>query len=718
MPVPDGTQMGGGKFMATMVGVSNVSKASVRFFQDELEDVPYTLEAWRGKEGINRISEHVVVIRCQRGNLDLGRMCFKPARIELDCRKGKGGVEVRTIRGMVCSASMKADAKQFLYTIHFVPRLWLLTQKYTCRVRQNMGAEQIVREILEEYGFPFEMRLMSRNRIRGYSVQYGESDLDFIIRLAEENDFYFFFDHCRDKLIFIDDSSKLEYCRPLGEFTWNPGSKLRTMPETVSSFESLWEPQDFSNLAAETSNRGEAASMSELVVLDSLVRSAEGGHRFRFTGFPAFSYNVDYKIIRMDHYYDGNGYRNRLFCIPASRPYQPPQERSRPFIPGLLPATVLGSPEGGHSNQQPFVDDFGRIKVIMHWGHLSRSGNERSILWVPFMRERGFSERLPCVGSEVFVAFIKGDPDFPMVIGGTGFKTQPFSTIEFPHEKKASLIHLYTQKDCMDLAGRYADLSMIKHRKTPGENKESVMEKNSSFTMLNYGEKIGIGESFMDEATFLSGNRSRSLKKREALSDLSNPLNRFTQNATVGCNRQQDAVEKDDALTIEGNRHRSIEKNDCLTIGGYKTVTVGGKITEVIKGDTHLTVLEGAYYHDVASNGANYHAKGDVAHHYDASYKIKAAEEIEISSEGAAVCLTAASEIKLQVGESSLLMKSDGGIELSGIYICISGGDSVDILGNSITSRAAADHNTLGAVVMSDGAAVNTVKGGLVVFDP
>jgi hypothetical protein len=93
-------------------------------------------------------------------------------------------------------------------------------------------------------------------------------------------------------------------------------------------------------------------------------------------------------------------------------------------------------------------------------------------------------------------------------------------------------------------------------------------------------------------------------------------------------------------------------------------------------------------------------------------------KDITIVSESTKIHLTAATEIQLQVGASTLLMKSDGSIKLTGTNIAIDGAQKVAIHGGQVESKADSSHTTAGAIVMSDGSGTNTVKGGMVMLNP
>ncbi|MGV6809106.1 MAG: hypothetical protein ACWA5U_04445, partial [bacterium] len=137
-------------------------------------------------------------------------------------------------------------------------------------------------------------------------------------------------------------------------------------------------------------------------------------------------------------------------------------------------------------------------------------------------------------------------------------------------------------------------------------------------------------------------------------------------------------------------------------IDNNKTIVVDGTHTETIKKDTTITITEGNLKQTVKLG------KSEITVH----------KEITEESETAHIHVTAATEIKLEVGASKLLMKADGSIELSGVNIAINGKQSVNTHGMSVTTKADMDHNTEGAIVKSEGSVSNTVKGTMVMLNP
>jgi type VI secretion system secreted protein VgrG len=157
-------------------------------------------------------------------------------------------------------------------------------------------------------------------------------------------------------------------------------------------------------------------------------------------------------------------------------------------------------------------------------------------------------------------------------------------------------------------------------------------------------------------------------------------------------------------ITIHGqyDMGTTVEHDQTDTVHNNRVITIDGTHTETIKKDTKITITEGPYTHKVAANTATHIAN----------------KEIVTTSETAHIHDTAATEIKLEVGASKLLMKADGSISLEGVNITINGKTIVTVLGGIVHSEAKSEHQTKGAIVLSEGSGTNTIKGGMVMLNP
>ncbi len=173
-------------------------------------------------------------------------------------------------------------------------------------------------------------------------------------------------------------------------------------------------------------------------------------------------------------------------------------------------------------------------------------------------------------------------------------------------------------------------------------------------------------------------------------------------------------------ITIHGqyDMNTTVEHDHSLTVHNDHSSTVDGTHTETVKKDTTVKITEGNLDHDVVAGTAKFHVKGAVSEDFDAKQETIVNQDIIITSESTKIHVTAATEIQLQVGASTLLMKSDGSIKLTGTNIAIDGSEKVAIHGGQVESKADSSHTTSGAIVMSDGSGSNTVKGGMVMLNP
>lgn len=176
--------------------------------------------------------------------------------------------------------------------------------------------------------------------------------------------------------------------------------------------------------------------------------------------------------------------------------------------------------------------------------------------------------------------------------------------------------------------------------------------------------------------------------------------------------------DKDILIYAAHNCDSTIDNNDTQTVHVDRKITVNGKHDETIKGDTTIKITAGKLDHDVVAGTAKYHVTGAVTELFDDKQETTVNSDILVTSKTTKICLTAATEIVLEVGSSKLTMKADGSIKLEGINISIIGTTSVTVKGGIVHSEADSEHQTKGAIVLSEGSATNTVKGGMVMLNP
>ena len=97
------------------------------------------------------------------------------------------------------SAGLSEQGEYFTYHITLRPWLWLLTRTSDCRVFHEKKAPDIIEQVFKDRGFSsgtdYELKLTDSNYPkRDYTVQYRETDFNFVTRLMEKEGIYYYFE--------------------------------------------------------------------------------------------------------------------------------------------------------------------------------------------------------------------------------------------------------------------------------------------------------------------------------------------------------------------------------------------------------------------------------------------------------------------------------------------------------------------------------------------
>jgi type VI secretion system secreted protein VgrG len=116
------------------------------------------------------------------------------------------GSKKRYFSGIVTSLqSVGRQATNYVYRLRLRPWLWLLSRHTDCRIFQDAKVLDIVKTVFRDRGFPDVEERLSRTdyAVRAYTVQYRETDLNFVQRLLEEEGIYYFFRHEQGKHMLV-----------------------------------------------------------------------------------------------------------------------------------------------------------------------------------------------------------------------------------------------------------------------------------------------------------------------------------------------------------------------------------------------------------------------------------------------------------------------------------------------------------------------------------
>ncbi|EEH2814947.1 type VI secretion system tip protein VgrG, partial [Salmonella enterica] len=550
--------------------------------------------------------------------------------------------------GLVTAARVVGhEGRSVTYELRMEPWVKLLTHTSDYKAFQNKTVVDILDEVLAEYPYPVEKRLVESYPVRTWQVQYGETDFDFLQRLMQEWGIYWWFEHSEDShtLVLADAISAHKACPDSPLVEWHQeGLKLdKEFIHTITANESLrtgqWVLDDFdftkprsllANTVANPRETGHATyehyewpgdyfdksegemltrirmeaqrSPGSRVLGGGNIRTLMTGYTFTLENYPTAEVNQEYLLMQTLLFVQDNAqhsgqdqhftFSTRFELHPTREVFRPQRTVSKPHTKGPQSAIVTGP-----SGQEIWTDQYGRVKLQFGWDRYGKM-DENSSCWIRVSYPwagKGFGMiQIPRIGQEVLVDFKNGDPDLPIIVGRT-----------------------YNQ-DTMPpwgLPGMASQSGIFSH---------SLYGGPTNGNMLRFDDKTGAEEV-----------------KFHAEKDL---------NTTVKNNETH---------TVNADRTKTIIHNEITKVHIDRTEDVFGKHTETIKGNRNVKVTEGDQLLTVEKGIREVTVKTGTSTE-------TVEKDISITSISGAIHLTAKTQITLTVGKSSLTMNSDGTITLNG----------------------------------------------------
>ncbi len=506
------------------------------------------------RERISRPFELRLTTVSTRQTIDPNSLLHRPVTATI---KPTDNVE-RHFNGVVRKVTSVADwlRDRATYVLDIVPTLWFLSQSQDCRIFQQMSVVDILREILGTHGVTkVEFNISRTPPKRDYVTQYNETDLLFVHRLLQEAGLFYFFLHSPDEhmLVITDhNQSFLKVDQPLHRLikagnntdvfnAWK--SEAATAPGSVAT-------QDYDLMRPANPVRGRAEATIETpgdgqrqlfrwpaLTFDNPVandrarfrieaeeaaagsREARGcdptlypGSRFTLKEDPVGAgSDVDLAVLEVAHegidetsavgVGEPPSYSNQVTCFPQSTPWREPLDIPRPPMAGIYSGVTLG--EG---DEEIHADPLGRIKVRLMFDHRMETTAGQGI-WVrvaqPWAGDGWGWQHLPRVGTEVAVAFMNGDPDDPVVVGGLYNQSmQPL----FPSKTEQTKSGFRSRSTPHGSADEYCELSFDdrkgkelvfvqaqKDHRTKVKHDQSLKVENDRDVTIGHDETVTVG---------------------------------------------------------------------------------------------------------------------------------------------------------------------------------------------------------------------------------
>ncbi|HTJ82230.1 MAG TPA: type VI secretion system tip protein TssI/VgrG [Polyangiaceae bacterium] len=543
---------------------------------------------------------------------------------------------VRTLSGIVSSAEfLHHDGTHFIFRACIEPPIAALRSREDCRIYQDQSVDEIAKKVLAAAGVDkVEWRLSASYPKREYTVQYRESELDFIHRLFEDEGIFYFFEHSGGEATMViadstatisDDTSVpivfamsqgMAGTDTLSDFSFKkrlrPGmvrlrdydfEKPQTQPDATQSADESYPsvvyefPGGFTKAAdgqrRATARLRELRRDAEVARGRSTASALEVGRAFNVVGASQEPLNGRFIVTELRargrqslsgaagakrgvepgaHEAEAsNSVANEFFAIPDGAPYSPPRTTKRPRIDGLQTATVTGP---SMADEEIHCDKYGRIKVRFHWDRVGQH-DDQSSCWVRVMQvPLGGGLIIPRVGWELAIAFLEGDPDKPVAVGRVynSERTPPYA---LPAAKTSGSL-----KSASTPGG--AGFNEIKMGDSGGSQGFGVSAQKDYNVSVGHDQNETVA---VDESTSIKVNSKLHIGSNQTVSIGGN------QEVNVGTMGSQ-KVTGDISISVGGNAVDNATSNYVEKVGGARTNTIGGNMLVICNSIAHTVATD------------------------------------------------------------------------------------------------------------------------------
>jgi type VI secretion system secreted protein VgrG len=530
-------------------------------------------------------------------------------------------------------------ALQQRYQLVLRPQLVQADLRMDCRMYFDKTAQDIITVLLGDAGVTqYQFNVSSPGKQRKQTAQYNETNLHFIMRLMEEEGWFYYFKHAAGSHTLIITDKNTGFTSTDTELA--PGTGLDNDILT-----DLHKPDTITHGKVGLRDYDHETPSKDLNVSQNTVLKHAGAPKREVFHWPALSYDVsnakqrakwrmeaaeaevsllgvsgtnptlypgakfklkseegteagpgggalpgeknEYVVREMNHVATDESrlpdsgsidYSNTFTAFPNSVPWRQPMQTARPRMEGLHTAIVLAP-----SGEEIHTDKYGRIKVRFFWDHRQEATADNAE-WVrvvqPWAGKGWGALFIPRVDTEVAVAFMDGDVDRPVVVGGLyngqdnpiyslpgdktklGFKSRSslkggsadFNEFTFEDKKGSEEILLHAQKDWNSVVENDQTLKVDHDRTVTVKNNETVTIKEGDQT--NTVEK---------------GNQSNTVKMGDQTVD----IKMGNQTNTVGMGNQTNEVKMGNISEKAGLGSITLEAMQSITLKvGQSSVTI------------------------------------------------------------------------------------------------------------------------------------------------
>ncbi|HEY4307346.1 MAG TPA: type VI secretion system tip protein TssI/VgrG [Gemmatimonadaceae bacterium] len=541
----------------------------------------------------------------------------------------------RPINGIVSRfASLGRDREFAHYRAEIVPELWLLKLWNASRTFEKMAPLDIAEQIVKDDKVTtIDRSVASPPPMLQYSVQYRETDFDYVSRLLEEAGVYYTFTH-KDGSHALVFSDAVGATIPAGIAT-TVNVSSNTIGDSMEAdvayeFEreqsmhtSGFAIQDHDLLRADSigsansTSPGAQGTRTEFVgdlgpdtsaaEAKLLIEAEEvsydmfrgksnhcalaAGTRVKFQTGP--NTTVETHLLRVRHNLTigdmlaGGGfeitYENEFEAIPAATPFRPDRFTPHPSVRGNQTAKIVGSGSDGDLD----VDENGMVLLQFPWdsgaGKDGASNHRVHVASIWAGTGWGFVQH-PRIGQEVLVEYLEGDVERPLVTGRVYN-----SSNKFPYALPADVTQSGWKS--RSLNGGDDNFNEIRFEDKGGSEQVFVQAEKDLETKVKNDETRNV---LHDRTTTITNADTRTVKE----ADDTHTIEKGNQVVTVKEGDQTVTIEKgNQTFEVKTGDQKMIVNNDQainVTKGNRKVeIDMGNDTLKVKMGNQEITVDQG-----------------------------------------------------------------------------------------------------------------------------
>jgi type VI secretion system secreted protein VgrG len=579
------------------------------------------LESFKGREALSQAYSFELLLICQDSGVELKSMMGQLVTIEIELAESTP----RYIAGYLTRfASTGSDGGMARYTATLNPWFSMLKNRFDTRIFQGNTVEEVVTQVfaLCPAFSRHEFRLTKPQKRYTYITQYRETDFNFVQRLLEEEGMFYYFEHTAEghTMIICDDSSMLQ---PLPE---QPQIRFHTasVTETADSI-TKW-----------SGNRQLQAGKMAVQTFDY----RQPNNRLP-VGMNSLNKQGDVETFE-------------IYDFPGQYTHGTYDEGETLLRLRMEALEIRGKKFEGASNCRAMKPGY-TFELVQHYDHDQGSADDRQFLLMSVESEghnnylnghqASYYNTFSCVRKKIPFRPQLSTPR-PTIAGPqTAIIVGPPGEEIFTDELGRVKVQFHWDRN-----GKYNDHSSCWVRVA----QSGASGGFGSIQIPRVGDEVVV--------VFLDGNPDRPLIMGSVYNSKNTPPWSLPANKTQsgfltrsikgkGSNANSFMFEDKSgaekvSLHAERDMETEIEANESHKVGGNRKITVEGTHTETIQLKTAINVENGAY---------------------------------ELSVKKGEVKITATTSITLQVGASSLTMKSDGTITLSGNVVDIEGKSIINL---------------------------------------